>query len=140
MARIEIDPEANALLIQSDGFTAPRTLEAAIAESFPGTELVRPGAEGGASQGSHGGGTYEVRIPHPQTLAELRTLVERVRSGMAQMIWKYEPDRSKALAEQLDTFGRRDSLARLPLPEEAPVEAHPQHDLGPIPQESRVVH
>ena len=135
VARVHMDPEANALVILSDGFVAPRSLEAVIAESFPKAELRRAPGEGEGSAP----GRYEVRMPHPGSLAELRTLVERVRSGMAHLIWKYEPDRSQVLAEQLDTFGRRDSLARLPISENDadPGEYPGTKSLGP---ESRVVH
>ena len=137
VARIEVDAEGNALVVRSDGFTAPAALEAALAESFPSADL-RKGRVGAGAEGE--AGTYEVRMPHPQTLAELRTLVERLRSGMANLIWKYEPDRSKALSEQLDTFGRRDSLARLPEPDRTSLEAADSPGVTPVGPESRVVH
>ena len=135
VARIDVDPESNALMIRSDGFTAPHLLEAALAESFPSAELRKVGPDG-----SSRGGSYEVRMPHPHTLSELRTLVERVRSGLAHLIWKYEPERSKALSEQLDTFGRRDSLARLPRADVPVSDDVPVNELGSLAPESRIVH
>ncbi len=136
VARIELDAQGNALVVRSDGFTAPTVLEAALAESFPGADLRRAS---GADKASPGAGSYEVRLPHSHSLAELKSLIERVRAGIAHLVWKYEPERSKALAEQLDTFGRRDSLARLPVPPlPGPVADGP--GVAPASHGSRAVH
>ncbi len=134
VAHVELDPQANALVVRSDGFTAPTVMEEALAESFPAADLRRAPSSSAASVGA-----YEVRLPHPHTLGELRSLVERIRSGISHLVWRYEPERSRALSEQLDTFGRRDSLGRLPAPAPTPA------DLGgsgvaPVGPGSRAVH
>ncbi|MDT8341962.1 MAG: hypothetical protein RQ751_10660, partial [Longimicrobiales bacterium] len=65
-------------------------------------------------------GGYQLRFPLPQSLAELRRQMERVRAGVVALLARYEPARVDELRSQLETFGRRDTLARLHLRGDTP--------------------
>ena len=56
---------------------------------------------------------YQVRLPLPDSLAEVHGVLERIRVGLAHLIAHFEPERYRALREQMATFGRRDTLARI---------------------------
>lgn len=132
VSRVDLDADANSLRVD---VPAPDEVQAAVAaalaEAFPRADLRK-------SEREDEGCTFEVRLPLPLSLMELRALVEQMRAGLAHLLWKFEPGRSQVVAEQLATFGRRDSLQRL---EAAP--ATPPAP-GPLPARpagaSRVVH
>jgi len=107
VVRVSLDAEGNTLDVLVPGAsTLPEAdLESALTEAFPAAVLRRTERPAGAH--------YQVRLPLPLGMAELRGLRQQIRAGLAHLFWKFEPDRSQAVAEQLATFGRRDSLGRL---------------------------
>lgn len=130
VARVSLDAEGNALNV---AVTPPTplpdaSLESALTEAFPAAALHRIEQASGAC--------YQIRLPLPLSMAELRGLLQQVRAGLAHLFWKFEPNRSQVVAEQLATFGRRDSLGRLA---EA-AEAIPQMPAASVIDAARVVH
>lgn len=107
IARVSLDAEGNALsvTVTPQSPLPDADLESALTEAFPVAELRRVDQASGAY--------YQVRLPLPLGMAELRGLLQQVRAGLAHLFWKFEPNRSQVVAEQLATFGRRDSLGRL---------------------------
>ena len=53
----------------------------------------------------------------PLTFAEARAQVRETREGLAHLLARFEPHRYRALQEVLETFGVRETLARLRLRE-----------------------
>ena len=73
---------------------------------------------GGRSlSGTCAGISYQVRFPLPLTFSEAQSQVREVREGLAHLLARFEPHRYRALQEVLETFGTRETLARLNLRE-----------------------
>jgi len=134
IARVALDADANSLrVVLPRESNVGAAIESALTEAFPAADLRRlpsptqPDATG-----------YEVRLPLPLSMSELRALIEQMRAGITHLFWRFEPDRSQVVAEQLATFGRRDSLGRL----EPDPPAEPRASSTPLPatSSSQVVH
>lgn len=110
VARIRLDADHVRLVIATGASDRDPAFESALLEAFPLFELRRiiPSvAEGTLS--------YLVLLPVPGAASELRSLLDRLRRGVARIMARFEPDRLSGVETQLSTFGVRDSLARLDL-------------------------
>ena len=58
-------------------------------------------------------GGYQVRLPLSLSLRELREQVGVVRTGLVRLIARFEPDRMHQVERFVDTFGERETLARI---------------------------
>jgi hypothetical protein len=106
----EIDEDGNALFFRTAGEREDPEVEAVLLEAFPHADMRRsvPGLAGVAG--------YQVRLPLPLTLDEARTTLAGIRSGLAHLVARFEPDRFRILEPVLSTFGARETLAQLHLP------------------------
>lgn len=124
LARAQLDGDGNALLFRTAFQEADLVLEDALRAAFPGRDIRRV-----SPSSSTEGLSYQVRFPLPLIFPEARSLVRELRDGLASLLARFEPERSKALQEVLQTFGARDSLARLylrePRLESQPISAPP---------------
>lgn len=107
VARVSLNAEGNTLnvAVTPSATVIDAELESALTEAFPSAVLHR--TDDGVGQ------VYQVRLPLPLGMSELRGLLQQIRAGLAHLFWKFEPERSQVVAEQLATFGRRDSLGRI---------------------------
>lgn len=108
VVRAHMDYDANALLLRTPVGRPDAALEEALAEAFPGTDLRRlvppsPAAAGG----------YQVRFPLPLDLNELRSELSAIRVGLGRLLARFEPQRFQAIEGVVDTFGHRETLARI---------------------------
>src|SRR5690606_3082876 len=102
--RAHLDYDGNAVLLRTGGDRTDPALEDALREAFPHGDLrrlVTPGAG------------YQVRLPLPLTLDEARTTLAGIRSGLAHLVARFEPDRYRVIEPMLATFGSRETLAQL---------------------------
>jgi hypothetical protein len=112
LARARLDSDGNALLFGTAFREPDEVLEDALRAAFSGRDLRRllP------SEGTEGL-SYQVRFPLPLTFSEVRVQVREIREGLAHLLARFEPHRFRALREVLETFGARETLARLHLRE-----------------------
>jgi hypothetical protein len=108
VVRAHLDYDGAALVFSTPTARRDGTLEGALTRCFPGHEIRRavPASEAAA-------GGYQVRFSLPQSLGELRDQVHGLRSGLIRMLTLFEPDRLAGLEAVLETFGQRETLARL---------------------------
>lgn len=110
VTRAHLDYDGNALVFRTATSAPDEALEEALIGAFPGGDLRRLVADAG------GTGGYQVRFPLPLTLAESRSFLDAVRSGLVHLLARFEPDRYGAVERVVDTFGHRETLARLRMP------------------------
>jgi hypothetical protein len=108
LVRVHVDYDSNALVVRTPTAQVDTTLEAALSDAFPGTDLRRlvPGSPAAA-------GGYQVRFPLPLSLDELRAELAAIRSGLSRLLARFEPSRYSAVEDVVDTFGQRETLARI---------------------------
>jgi hypothetical protein len=129
IVRAHLDYDGNALVFRTGG-GGDAALERELLASFPSGDLRRLLADSGVDRGA-----YQLRFPLPHTLDEVRAELSEIRAGLAGMISRIEPGRSRALESLVSTFGQRQTLARLHLREPGgryqrvarPVGAHTVH-------------
>ena len=112
IARARLDSDRNVLVFGTAFRDPDEILEDALRAAFPLRDLRRvlPSVE---TEGL----SYQVRFPLPLTFAEVRAQVHEIREGLAHLLARFEPQRFRALQEVLETFGSRETLARLRLRE-----------------------
>jgi len=123
MCRVHLDYDGNALAVRTATATRDPVLEEALAGAFPDADIRRivPVSEAAV-------GGYQVRFSLPQSLGELRQEMALIRGGILRLLSRFEPARLQELEAVLDTFGERETLARLrPGRSEARVERVPGH-------------
>jgi hypothetical protein len=110
IVRAHLDYDGNALLFRTAGDRSDPQIEAALLEAFPHCDMRRllPSPTGNAG--------YQVRLALPLTLDEARATMGGIRSGLAHLIARFEPDRYRSLEPMLATFGSRETLAQLHVP------------------------
>ncbi|MGD2071493.1 MAG: hypothetical protein PVI57_22695 [Gemmatimonadota bacterium] len=108
VVRAHLDYDGNALVFRTAGTAPDPGLEDALADAFPTGALHRlvPSTAGR-------GGGYQVRFPLPLGIDEAREELASIRTGLARLVSRFEPERFRALERVVDTFGRRETLARL---------------------------
>lgn len=107
IVRAHLDYDGNAVVFRTAGEREDPVIEAALLEAFPHADVRRLTA---ASSGMAG---YQVRLPLPLTLEEARATLGGIRSGLAHLVARFEPERYKSLEPVLTTFGSRETLAQL---------------------------
>jgi hypothetical protein len=112
IVRAHLDYDGNALVFRTAGEREDPSVEAALLEAFPHAAIRRltPAAVGMAG--------CQVRLPLPLTLEEARATLGGIRSGLAHLVARFEPDRYRSLEPVLTTFGSRETLAQLHVPGE----------------------
>jgi len=100
------DYDGCALVVRTMGSADPKLADL-LARSFPGGDVHRERVEGA------GEGRYQIRFPFPLNLAEVRGVLEDVRSGLSHLLALFEPQRYRALSDLVETLGARSTLARL---------------------------
>jgi hypothetical protein len=108
ITRAVLDYDANALVFRTSAIEPDIALEAAILDAFPRNEICRTTT---ATEGPEI--SYHVRLPFPVSLAEARRELAGIRRGLARLLARYEPERFKAVEQQLGTFGERETLAQI---------------------------
>lgn len=110
IVRAHLDYDGNALVFRTAGADADPELERVLSDAFPTGDLRRmvPGTAGRS-------GGYQVRFPLPLGLDEARSELASIRSGLVRIVSRFEPDRFRALERVVETFGQRETLARLKL-------------------------
>lgn len=112
LARARLDSDGNALVFGTAFREPDEVLEDALRAAFPLRDLRRVLPSEGRE-----GLSYQVRFPLPITFPEARAQVREIREGLAHLLARFEPHRYRALQEVLETFGARETLARLRLRE-----------------------
>jgi hypothetical protein len=105
--RAHLDYDGNALLFRTAGERSDPEIEAALLEAFPHADMRR------LAPSDTGIAGYQVRLALPLTLDEARATLKGIRSGLAHLVARFEPDRFRSLSAVLDTFGSRETLAQL---------------------------
>lgn len=108
LTRAYLDYDACALVFKTAFSEPDAQLEHALTEAFPGAELRRQEPASDADSIA-----YHVRFSLPTTLTEARTVLALMRRGLASLMARFEPDRFAPLAEVMETFGARETLASL---------------------------
>jgi hypothetical protein len=126
--RAHLDYDGNALLFRTAGERADPAIEAALLEAFPHGDMRRLASSDTGIAG------YQVRLPLPLTLEEARATMTGIRSGLAHLVARFEPDRYRSLAPVLETFGTRETLAQLHVPgaRERFTPVRPRAAAGPV--------
>jgi hypothetical protein len=112
LARARLDSDANALVFGTAFREPDEVLEDALRGAFSLRDLRRI-----LPIGSTEGISYQVRFPLALTFSEAQSQVREIREGLAHLLARFEPHRYRALQEVLETFGTRETLARLTLRE-----------------------
>ncbi len=107
VARIHLDYENAALVVRTGATERHEILEEALASAFDGVELL-----GGRSGDAAGLQAYHLPFAVPGSVEQTRRLLRRLRRGIFHLLARFEPDRYRAVREQVETFGARDSLSR----------------------------
>jgi hypothetical protein len=112
LARARLDSDGNALVFGTAFRHSDEILEDALRAAFPSRDLRRI-----VPSGETEGISYQVRFPLPLAFSEARSQVREIREGLAHLLARFEPHRYRALQEVMETFGTRETLARLHLRE-----------------------
>ena len=108
VVRIHMDYESNALLVRTPTSARDAHLEEALYAAFPDHDLRRIVPPSSAAAGG-----YQVRLGLPLDLDELREQLLGIRNGLLRLVTRFEPKRIAQVATMLETFGDRETLARL---------------------------
>lgn len=110
IVRAHLDYDGNALVFRTATSDRDPVLEDALEQCFPAGDLRRlvPVAESAS-------GGYQVRLPLPLSVEEVRLEMTRLRDGLGRLIGRFEPERQSSLEKLTDTFGSRETLAHLHL-------------------------
>ena len=110
ITRAHLDYDSAAVVFRTSSTEPDPAMEAHLREAFPASRLWQVTPTVGEELVS-----YEARLSMPITLAESRATLGAVRGGLADLLSRFEPERFKAVEQQLGTFGVRETLARLRL-------------------------
>jgi hypothetical protein len=108
VVRIHMDYDSNSLAVRTPTAHRDPSLEKALSAAFPTWDLRRLVPPSVAQAGG-----YQVRLPLSLSLGELHEQVSRVRSGLIRLIGTFEPTRMRQVERHVDTFGERETLARI---------------------------
>jgi hypothetical protein len=108
LTRAHLDYDLGALVFRTAFEQPDAELEHALLSAFPEGELRRlvPVAPADALG-------YQVRLPFPETFAEVLHSLAAMRRGLASLMARFEPDRFRTVDRLLDTFGARETLGGL---------------------------
>lgn len=105
--RAHFDYDGNALVFAAASSAAWPEFEGELRQAFPDASLHRTRAERGLPGG------WQVRFTLPHDVTETRHQVDAVRRGLFGLMRRHEPVRYREAARLIETFGARDTLARL---------------------------
>jgi hypothetical protein len=108
VVRFHLDYSDATLVARTAGSTRNPSLEAALRDAFSSVELL-----GSRTPDATGIQSYHLPMTAPNGVAETRQLMRRLRRGFLHLLARFEPARYRAVREQLDAFGERDSLEKL---------------------------
>jgi hypothetical protein len=108
LVRAHMDYDNDALILRTPTAEADTSLEEALVDAFPGADLRRVVPASSAAAGG-----YQVRFPLPLDLDELRGQLDLLRSGLGRLLARFEPQRFAAVEGVVETFGHRQTLARI---------------------------
>ncbi len=108
LARAHLDYDAAALLFRTALQAPDAELEHALLDAFLHAEVRRlvPATLNESL-------AYQVRFPLPETLDDARTELRAMRSGLAALMARFEPERFQEIGSLTHTFGARETLAGL---------------------------
>lgn len=106
LTRSHLDYDACALSFKTAMREPDIHLEQALLDTFSAGEIRRFEIASSADSIE-----YQVRLPLPTTFAETRVNLGIMRSGLAGLMLRFEPDRYKSVGHLVDTFGQRETLA-----------------------------
>ena len=112
LTRAQLDYDACALVFRTAFSEADAPLEHALIDAFSEAHLRRVEPLSAADTV-----TYHVRLPLPTTLSEARAVLGRMRRGLGALMARFEPDRYDLMVRVMETFGARETLARLQIHE-----------------------
>ena len=108
LTRVHLDYDACALVFRTAFREPDAALEHALVDAFPGAELRRM-----VPVSTTDSLAYQVRFSLPASLAEAREVLGGIRVGLGALMARFEPARSAAMADVLETFGVRETLSAL---------------------------
>jgi hypothetical protein len=108
IVRAHLDYDGNALLFRTAASDRDPVLEDALERCFPSGDLRRLVP---VSESASGG--YQVRLPLPLSVDEIRQQMSSLRDGLGRLIGLFEPERQSSLERVTGTFGSRETLAHL---------------------------
>lgn len=110
VVRAHLDYDGVALVFRSAGEREDPAFEAALIEAFPHADIRR------TTSGASASAACQVRLPLPLNLEEARAALGGIRSGLAHLVARFEPDRYRSIEPLLSTFGSRETLAQIHVP------------------------
>lgn len=108
IVRAQLDCDGNALVFRTALQRPDESLEAVFGDAFTGRDIRRL-----VSSGENADLSYQIRFPLPLGLSEVRDMVGEIRKALLRLLARFEPDRYRTVLEVLETFGTRDTLARV---------------------------
>ncbi len=108
VVRIHLDCENVSLILRTGSSRPDPQLEESLLEAFPSTTARRfiPFAPAGSI-------AYRVSLPSPASLVEVQETLDSIRSGILEILARFEPERWETVNKLLETFGHRATLAQL---------------------------
>lgn len=108
VVRAHLDYDGCALVFRTALHEPDGVFERSLSEAFPDARLrrvQRPSSESGLE--------YHAQFGLPTSFTEIRRVVAAMRSGLAMITARFEPDRFAALSRVVETFGARETLSGL---------------------------
>ncbi len=108
VVRIHLEYDTTTLVARTGSGARDPKLECAFRDAFAAEDVAA-----GACLEAGGIHCYRIPFPAPSGLEETRRFMGRLRSGFLHLFARFESDRYRAVRDQLQAFGARDSLAPL---------------------------
>ncbi|MDZ7780913.1 MAG: hypothetical protein U5R14_13410 [Gemmatimonadota bacterium] len=110
VVRAHLDYEGCAVVFRTALHERDVALEQSLFDAFPDARLRRV-----RSSSPESGLEYHVQFGLPMSFGETRSVVASMRSGLARITARFEPDRFSELSRVVETFGARETLSGLNL-------------------------
>jgi hypothetical protein len=108
VVRAHLDYDTNSLVFSTPSPEPDVLLETGVLEAFPHSDVLR------LSEAHNGGSVqYQVRLPFPASLSEVREELQTIRRGLGGLLARFESERFDGIERHLTTFGSRDTLSQL---------------------------
>lgn len=108
VVRAHLDYDDCALVFRTAMHAPDRAFEAALMDAFPMTAVRRIDPSGPEASLR-----YRVPFDLPTSVRDVRRVVSEMREGLASLTREFEPDRYRAVAGLVSTFGARETLSGL---------------------------
>jgi hypothetical protein len=108
VVRAHLDYDDCALVFRTAMHAPDRPFERAVMDAFPGAAVRRVDPSGPEASLR-----YRVAFELPGSVREVRSVVSEIRDGLAHLTARFEPDRFRAVAGLVQTFGARETLSGL---------------------------